>query len=122
MIFKTYSRGVGTSRDAWAYNFNQNVLAENLQNTITTYNEQVLKWVHREDKAAEIDNFVLYDETKISWSHTLKISLKRGQKANLSTIRISLYRPFTKSYLFFESLMNNEGSLFKKILPTPTET
>ena len=125
VVFKTYGRGVGTSRDAWAYNFNPSELADNMQRMIETYNEQVFKWTHKEDKQAEIDNFVLYDDTKISWSHTLKISLKRGQKAYFSSgkIRISLYRPFTKSCLFFDDIMNNEGSIFKQIFPTQkTET
>ena len=30
VIFKTYSLGVSTNRDAWAYNFNRNTLAENI--------------------------------------------------------------------------------------------
>jgi len=121
VVFKTYGRGVGTSRDAWAYNFSQSDITDNMQRTIETYNEQVLKWTHKEDKQAELDNFVLYDDTKISWSHTLKTSLKRGQKASFSSekIRISLYRPFTKSGLFFDNIMNNEGSIFKQIFPTP---
>ena len=28
VIFKTYSLGVSTNRDAWAYNFNRNALTE----------------------------------------------------------------------------------------------
>ena len=43
VIFKTYSRGVVTCRDAWAYNFDQDVLAENMHGMIETYNEQALK-------------------------------------------------------------------------------
>ena len=41
VIFKTYSNGVKTNRDAWAYNFTRNVLAENMSGMIDTYNEQV---------------------------------------------------------------------------------
>ena len=47
VIFRHYSRGVATSRDAWAYNFNRNALAENMSRMIDTYNEQVFKWEHR---------------------------------------------------------------------------
>ena len=44
MIFTTYSNGVKTNRDAWAYNFNRNTLAENMSGMIDIYNEQVFKW------------------------------------------------------------------------------
>ena len=44
MIFKVYSRGVKTGRDAWAYNFNNETLIANMERTIDTYNEQVFKW------------------------------------------------------------------------------
>ena len=40
-IFKTYSNGVKTSRDAWVYNFNRNMLAENMNRMIETYNAEV---------------------------------------------------------------------------------
>ena len=37
-IFKTYSRGVATCRDAWAYNFSRNALRENMKRMIEFYN------------------------------------------------------------------------------------
>src|SRR5688500_1240468 len=36
-IFKTYSRGVATGRDAWAYNFQHNYLAKNIERTADFY-------------------------------------------------------------------------------------
>jgi len=102
VFFKFYGLGVSTNRDAWAYNFNQDVLAENMQRTIDSYNEQVDKWVKRDDRDAKIDDFVLYDDKRISWDGSLKDDLKRGKKAlfSLEKIRQSLYRPFTKSNFF----------------------
>ena len=48
VIFKVYSRGVSTCRDAWAYNFRlRNALFENMARMIDTYNEQVFKWERR---------------------------------------------------------------------------
>ena len=40
VIFKLYSRGVATCRDAWAYNFESSALKENMRRMIDTYNEQ----------------------------------------------------------------------------------
>jgi len=125
VIFRLYSGGIKTNRDAWAYNFNQQVLADNMQRTIETYNGQVQQWLNRENKSVGVDDFVLYDNSKISWDGTLKGDLKKGKKAHFSSdqIRVSLYRPFTKSFLFFDSAFNNSIYLFPKFLPTPnTET
>ena len=121
VVFKTYSGGVKTNRDAWAYNFNQSELAENMQRTIDAYNEQVEKWAKKDNQQVKIDDFVLYDDSKISWDGTLKGDLKKGKKAifSLDKIRESLYRPFTKSNLFFDRMLNNSIYLFPKFFPTP---
>ena len=43
---------------------------------ISTYNEQVRKWQDRSDKSVDVDNFVICDDHKISWSRDLKKDLK----------------------------------------------
>ena len=122
VMFKTYSRGVATSRDAWAYNFNRNSLTENIQRMMEFYNVQVLKWLVTPEKSiVNIDNFVPYDNTKISWSSGLKQKLKSGKLAEFSekNVRISLYRPFKKSHLYFDRLMNEAVYVFPSIFPKP---
>ena len=49
VLFKTFSLGVNTARDAWARNFNSNTLTDNVKRMIETYNEQVFRWERRED-------------------------------------------------------------------------
>ena len=121
VIFHRFSNGVGTSRDAWAYNFNLNGLTQNMSQTIETYNAEVNRWEHRGDRDANIDDFVLSDEAKIKWSSALKQKLKGGQIAKFADIKIrqSLYRPFTKSNLFFDRMMNHRVHVFPSIFPTP---
>ncbi|RKZ67606.1 MAG: DNA helicase, partial [Candidatus Parabeggiatoa sp. nov. 3] len=121
VVFKTYGRGVATSRDAWAYNFNQKALAENMQRTIDAYNDHVEKWAKKDNQQVKVDNFVLYDDCKMSWGEGLKINLKRGKTAEFDTqkIRQSLYRPFTKSNLFFDRIFNERVYVFPSIFPTP---
>jgi predicted helicase len=123
-IFKNYGRGVATSRDAWAYNFNREALSQNIQRMIETYNEHVAKWKRLSPKP-NIDDFVLNDDTKISWSRDLKLDLKRGNFAEFTEekVRQSLYRPFTQKTLFFDRILNEEIYQFPSILPIPeTET
>ncbi len=120
VIFKTYSLGINTSRDAWVYNFSRNELIQNMRLTIDTYNVEVDRWKRREDRAANLDDFVLSDDKKIKWSSALKPKLRSGQIAEFADtkIRQSLYRPFTKSNLFFDRVMNHRVHVYPAILPT----
>ena len=120
VLFKSYSRGVVTCRDAWAYNFNRNVLTENMERMIRHYNAEVDRWKRQENYDVNINDFVISDNRKISWSHTLKLDLKRGAIATFSSekVRTSLYRPFTKSNLYFDRMMNESVYLFPSIFPT----
>ena len=125
VVFHRFSSGVKSNRDAWAYNFRRNVLSENIIRTIETYNEQVFKWERLGNKGVNVDDFVLYDDKKIKWSHTLKQNLRRGRVVDFSLekLRESLYRPFTTSNLYFDRVMNEAVYVFPSIFPTPkTET
>jgi predicted helicase len=118
-IFKTYSRGVATARDTWAYNFSKQNLEENIKATIEEYNFHVFKFHKTDNVNKKIDDFVNYDDSKISWSRDLKLDLQRNRIAEFKNekIRRSLYRPFCKEYLFFDRILNEEVYVFPSIMP-----
>ncbi|MDE0019373.1 MAG: N-6 DNA methylase [Candidatus Poribacteria bacterium] len=120
-IFKTYSVGVLTARDAWAYNFNRDALADNMQAMIEFYNSEASKWERRVERTQNVDVFVSTDGTKIKWTDRLKAELTKGRSVEFDSekIRNSLYRPFTKSNLYFDKLMNQRTYVFPSIFPTP---
>ncbi len=120
VIFKTFSLGVTTNRDAWTYNFNHKALSENISQMIDTYNSEVARWIQRSDREADINDFVESDKQKISWSEGLKRNLQRGKTTDYSKekIRNALYRPFTKSHLYFDRLINERIREFPTIYPT----
>ena len=121
VIFHQFSSGVQTNRDAWVINFNQDALAENIQQTIKFYNSQVFNWERRGNPDEDVDDFVSYDNEQISWSSGLKSQLKGGHIAEFapSKIRRHLYRPFTKTNLFFDRILNQRVFVFPRIFPTP---
>ncbi len=125
VLFKTYSRGINTSRDAWVYNFNRNTLTENVTRMIETYNTEVARWTQRTDRETNLDDFVEADDTKISWSEGLKRNLQSGKTVDSSqeNVKSALYRPFTKSNLYFDRMINERVYVFPSIFPThETET
>ena len=120
-LFKTYSVGVVTARDAWVYNFTRNVLTGNLTQMMEHYNGQVFQWERRSNRDVDVNNFIDTDDTKIKWTRSLKSKLKTSTLAEFSdeNVRTSLYRPFTKSHLYFHRMMNECVYVFPSIFPTP---
>ena len=121
VIFARYSNGVKTNRDSWVYNFDRDALTGNMIRMIDTYNEQVFKWERRENRDTRVDDFVPYDAKVISWSRDLKAKLKRGRIAEYAEhkVRKALYRPFAKSNLYFDRVMNDVVYVFPSIFPAP---
>ena len=126
VIFHKFSNGVKTNRDAWACNFNRDELAQNVQHMINAYNSEVRRWRGVEDKTAHnVDDFVDADDKKIKWSRDLKAKLKRDRLAEYAEdkVRQELYRPYTKTHLFFDRVLNDVVGGFPAIFPTlDTET
>ena len=77
------------------------------------------KWERTEIAMRDLDDFVVSDDKKIKWSRDLKAKLKVAERLNFPTkVRASLYRPFTKSNLYFDRLMNDVVYVFPSIFPT----
>ena len=87
---------------------------------IDTYNTEVDRWKRRDNQRTEVNDFVAYDDTKIKWDRDLRQHLQRGRYAayTANKMRTPLYRPFIKSNLFFDRILNNCVYLFPSIFPT----
>ncbi|RJR35178.1 MAG: DNA helicase [Deltaproteobacteria bacterium] len=118
IIFQLCSNGLKTNRDAWAYNFNPNNLNSNIRKIIETYHEHIIRWQDLKEKP-DVDDFVLNDDTRISWSEGLKKCLERQTSIPFTenAIRQALYRPFTKLNLYFESHISERRYQMPLIFP-----
>ncbi len=105
-FFKSiYSRGLGTSRDVWVYNFSKNKLENNISKMISFYNEQrMLLFTHK------IDNVTISPQY-ISWSAKLIKDCKNNIEYhyNKGVYITGLYRPYSKQYLYFNPQVLNES-------------
>src|SRR6185437_15104512 len=80
----------------------------NITKTIEFYNSELERWAaHGGD---DLDAFLRYDASQISWSRDLKGDLANGNRLvfNQSAIRCAAYRPFTKTNLYFDPTLNEE--------------
>jgi len=112
VIFSNYSLGVGTNRDPWCCNFSNVGLKKNIVSMIKTYNSQVTKAISEEE--------LCLDLTKIKWTRSLKEAHAKGNKHSgfsLDSVRTTIYRPFVKTKLYFDSMLNESPGKNRILFP-----
>ncbi len=134
-IFDLNSNGVATNRDPWVYNFSPKILTQSVQNCIDTYNADLKRFNERfreafKQRAKGVKSGDLYkhlndkeittDKTKISWTDGLKnhlIKNKNLQESSEERIKLAMYRPFNKQWLYWDKDWINRQREFSKIFP-----
>ena len=107
-IFRQFSRGLETARDAWCYNFSHFAVAQNMQRMIDSYNNQLATTAQ------------IFDERRIKWSSSLESSFKRGIAGEFCSTKIqdAMYRPFCRCSVYFDALLNHRTYQLPQIVPT----
>lgn len=117
-LFDNYSLGVATGRDAWCYNSSATTISRNMQAMIASYNAEVDRFVSSGAQKAPED-FVKIDPKSVSWNRNLFQDLAKRKKHSFDegAIVTSIYRPFSKSHLYFAREMNAMIYQQHKIFP-----
>lgn len=124
-LFTTYSQGVLTARDAWAYNFSSSKLGANMGRMIAFYNAQRAAYAmavkRATGRAPTVEDVIDADSKKISWTRSLKADVRKLKTYEFeeSCIVTSLYRPFTKQRLYFNRRFNEMVYQMPKLFPQP---
>ncbi len=134
-IFDINSLGVVSGRDPWVYNFSQNILKQSVQTCMDTYNadlkrfnarfreafKQRTKGVKSGDRYRHLnDKEITTDKTKIAWTRSLKKGFIKNEnlpESGMERVRLALYRPFNKQWLYWDKTLNEEQSQLPKIFP-----
>jgi len=116
VLFENYSSGVKTQRDAWCYNFSRTGLERNIGQTVNFYNDEMLRV---EGSAENIDELLNSDSAKISWTRALRADIGRKKPLAVDQGRFvpSLYRPFTKEWLYFGRRLNEMVYQMPRLFP-----
>ncbi|GAA9149402.1 hypothetical protein BTM352_05010 [Helicobacter pylori] len=136
-IFDINSGGVVSGRDPWVYNFSPDALMQNVQKCIDTYNADLKRFnAHFREafkqrakgvksRAGQLykqlnDSEITTDKTKIAWTRALKnnfIKNKNLQESHKDRMRLAMYRPFNKQWLYFDKNLNEIRCQLPKIFP-----
>ncbi|WP_096030358.1 type ISP restriction/modification enzyme [Campylobacter lanienae] len=109
-IFSIFSMGVVTSRDIWCYNFSKNELLKNMEKTINFYNLERIKLAENNQYSLDMD------KKKISWSDRIKTFATKNKEVKFDNLKAQfcLYRPYTKTYIYYDSAFNERHYQLEK--------
>ncbi len=115
-IFRIFSEGVKSNRDAWSYNFNLGSVTSNMKRMVQNYNRFVADF--KKGKQT-LETFVRADKKLISWSGNLIKDLEKGKSALFDEQQLSLsnYRPFQKMWVYRQSQMVGYRALTNILFP-----
>jgi predicted helicase len=127
-LFDNYSGGVKTNRDAWCYNASKKTVEKNMSRMIELYNYEVERFTaafmgfDKQTREESVNGFINTDPTEISWDHAQKVGVERGRvgQYNGAALTKSMYRPFTKNWLYFDRFFNNRVYQMPSIFPDET--
>ena len=126
VLFRNYSLGVVTNRDAWCINPSRETLEQNIRSTVAFYNDELARWKAAknatdtgEGALQKVDEFIRIDRTQISWSHNLKDDLRKGKAldAGDGTSVPCMYRPFTKVWMYYSRRLNERVYQMPRVFP-----
>ena len=113
-IFGLYSRGYGTGRDVYIYNFSHDACAENAKRMTQDYLAAIAKL--DENPELTVDEVTLQHNSHIKWGADLKKKLEQKKMIEYkeSYIRKVMYRPFiaTNCYADYTFAQENMGQIF----------
>jgi predicted helicase len=103
-IFRIFSKGIVTNRDAWSYNYSSKRLQENMKRMIDNYNGFVEEY---KTLGGSIEEFIRVDKKRISWVQNLIKDLENGKRAvfDNSEVVLANYRPFQKMWVYKQRQM-----------------
>jgi predicted helicase len=124
-LFDNFSLGVVTNRDAWACNASRDALSTNMQAMIGFYDAELARFdvahphADRKARGDAVDDFIDTDPTKISWTHNLKEDLAKSKSFQFeeACLTSSLYRPFTRQWLYYSRTFNERVYQMPRIFP-----
>ncbi|CAJ3941125.1 DEAD/DEAH box helicase family protein [Burkholderia pseudomallei] len=124
-LFDSFSLGIATGRDAWCYNASKSAVQANITRMLDFYNDEVARFdkVHgtldKTSREAKVDRFINTDSNRISWSVNLKQDVVRGRRYSFESdcLTPSLYRPFSRQWLYYDRRLNERVYQMSRIFP-----
>lgn len=111
-LFATYSRGLGTYRDSWAWNFSGSAVQDNIKKLLNNTNDAMVQHFSND---IPLPN----DLTRYSWGRELKNQILKQRRVEYDPQKMTIgaYRPFCREYVYFDSYVDEMTYQQPRIFP-----
>ena len=118
-IFKLYSNGYKTSRDAYIYNFSRDACAGNARKMVDDYLGALQELKESRAEALDLEEIVSRHSSNVRWDRELKNNLRRQKEVSYSADNIwtTQYRPFVKQHCYADYVLVNNKYQMDSIFP-----
>lgn len=117
-LFRLFSLGVSTNRDAWVYGFSRCQVLNQISKTTEMYLSESKRYRSNAD-ASKPSEFMRFEKDRIAWSDTLLRHAANGDDLVFTpdAITTSMYRPFCKQFLYFDTTLIDRQGQIPSIMP-----
>lgn len=121
-IFKLFSNGYKTSRDAYLYNFSRDACAENARRMVDDYLGAMRELEASRDQTHDIEDIARRYSSNLHWDSKLQRHAQQGIATEFSDqhIRKVTYRPFIKQHLYADETFAQRPGRTRDIFPDQT--
>lgn len=111
-IFELWSRGLGTYRDSWTWNYSFWAVSNNMKRLIEDSNQEIAA-AQREHRP------ITYDATRFSWTRRMEDFAKKGEMVayDAREVVLGMYRPFCKQWVYYDRMMNERTYQQPRLFP-----
>jgi predicted helicase len=119
-LFRLFSLGIASNRDAYNYNSSRPKLEDNIKTAVHAYNEMLHRYRALPPPRPTADEVVDTDDRRLKWTRQTKAALSSQRIASVEKryFRESLYRPFHNLNFYFADFWNEERYQQQHLFPT----
>ena len=112
-IFETWSNGLKTQRDPWAWNYSKNAVESNISRLVENTNLEIARVEGNSD-------LVRYDAKQYSWTRAMLHRANKQKSLCFKTENVvqGMYRPFCKQWLYCNNELNEMMYQIPRLFPS----
>ena len=119
-VFRLYSNGYKTGRDAYVYSFSRATCAYNAKRMVRNYEDALRDLEDGNSGERGVDDLVLKHSAHLRWDREQKRRLRNGVAACFSSehVRMVAYRPFVEQFLYADYAFSQAPGKTREIFPS----
>ena len=119
-VFRLFSNGYKTGRDAYIYNFSHDACANNARRMVQNYCNALNEWNESNTEPKPLDNIVDLHSSHVRWDDQLKGNLQKRKAVTWSANNVwtTQYRPFVKQHCYVDYTLIHRKYQQDQIFPS----